>query len=391
MYNVSEIKAGLIGLIGWRQNPDAAGTQLTGLTSTVSGLYYNDQHPHLTHDNLLSIAPDYSQQYALQADRNTAYTAWLQEKTEAGILAALDAWIGLKFQNRTARNLLERETLFDAAAGCKLDTNSSKVAGLEFVPTRSRSLKVTLEKFAVQFSENCTVTVYLYQSNVQEAVQSQEVTYTGNGGAQWVTVNWELDGTGSYLLCYDQAENPTIQSVNSTRDNTHLRGGITTFPCGRFFQARAFSVSALETEGIPDLEIGNDFIVAGDTEKFFAIEDLNYTLDTNFGLNVKLNVKCDYTELILDQKDLFRTLIAKQVAMNLLREIALNPNAKINRNQANVDSRAILYEIDGDTQGRKGGIKHDFEQALNAIQFDTTGIDKVCLPCRRRGVKYTVA
>jgi hypothetical protein len=51
MYSVSEIKSGLIGLIGWRQNVDITGVQLTDLTTTTSGLYFNDEHPLLTFDN----------------------------------------------------------------------------------------------------------------------------------------------------------------------------------------------------------------------------------------------------------------------------------------------------------------------------------------------------
>jgi len=69
--------------------------------------------------------------------------------------------------------------------------------------------------------------------------------------------------------------------------------------------------------------------------------------------------------------------------------MAYNPNTRVNRHESNVKRNEILYEIDGDTQGRKGGLRYMLDKAIDEIQFDMTGIDKVCLPCRRRGVKYT--
>lgn len=103
MYTASTLKTGLIGLIGWRQNRDADGLQLQGLTSTTSGLYYNDVHPLLTFDNLLSIAPDVELLGDNASERAQAFTDWLQEKTEAGIINAVTDWLDHKLPMRTAK------------------------------------------------------------------------------------------------------------------------------------------------------------------------------------------------------------------------------------------------------------------------------------------------
>ena len=70
-----------------------------------------------------------------------------------------------------------------------------------------------------------------------------------------------------------------------------------------------------------------------------------------------ISAKCDYTDLVIDQKELFTDAFAKAVTIIALRHMAMNPNARINRNEANLDPARILYEIEGDAIGRNGGLK----------------------------------
>ena len=74
--------------------------------------------------------------------------------------------------------------------------------------------------------------------------------------------------------------------------------------------------------------------------------------------------------------------------MSLLSEIAFNANARVNRHESNVSINQILFEIQGDTQGRPGGLMATYKGILKTLQVDQTGIDDLCLPCKRKGVKY---
>ena len=406
MYNVSSLKSGLLGLVGWRQNYDPAGVQLSALTTSTSGLYFNDEHPLLNIENLLSIAPEFSKLASIPAwDSGTAYivgdlvslsgtnyratagstnqtppgtdywevydpfTLWLKEKTQAGIIRAVDAWLARKFLVNTGRNLLERKQLLEVAGNLNdKDTNDSRVAGLEITPIRSRNITAEIEAVGLQFDTTQTITVYLFSASQPAPLQSQAVTYSTAGALQWETVNWTLNGAGSYYLVVNQ-DDITGQSINGVVEHANACGGIEQLPKGKFFRASAFDV-------------------AGGVSSLWNLDNMSYTRSTNYGLNVRLNVQCDFTNLILEQKSLFATAIAKQVAIDLLREIAFNATSRVNRHEANVDTRTLLYEIDGDSQGRPGGMRKQLEEAIDAIQFDETGIDKHCLPCRRRAVKY---
>ena len=86
MYKVDEIRDGLFGLVGWRENCDIHKfTIAEDLTLSESGKYFQDEHPLLTLDNIKSVAPD-------QGDK--AFSEWLTLKTKAGIIKVIDTLYG---------------------------------------------------------------------------------------------------------------------------------------------------------------------------------------------------------------------------------------------------------------------------------------------------------
>jgi hypothetical protein len=366
MYNVSEIKAGLIGSIGWRQNADSTGTQLTEMTASETGLYFNEVHPLLTFDNIESIAPQFNLTNANQAAINAAYTAWLKQKTEASILKAVNAWTDAKMQNRTAKNLLANNLLFPHTINTTdKDQNKSEIVGIELTQKRSKSIRTKVRKIGIQLVANQTIDVMLYRNGSAFPVETQSVVYAGAGANQWVAVDWTLEGNNTYHIAYDQTDlEGTNVAINGVYEYSFNSFGALNFPTENYYKASAFSTSG-------------------------TFQQSKYTVSTNYGLNLDLDVRCDYTAFILEQKDLFKNLIWYQVGLDFLRELAFNANARVNRNEANTDYQTIIYEIDGDSQGRNTNtVSGRYDAALKAIQFDETGIDSVCLPCKRRGIRY---
>lgn len=372
MYNAETLKSDLIGLVGWRQNDDPQGWQLDDLTTSSSGLFFNSVHPMLTIDNLIAIAPEFDIIEANDAARDAAFTKWLKEKTEDGILKAVESWFNEKAELSTARNLLSRNDLFDVTGNItNLENSSGKVVGIEIEPARSRSLKAVIERIGVQFDTNQTVTIKLFKSGQLIHVENEDVIYTGNGSVEWFDVNWELEGEGVYFLAYNQ-DDILGNAINGVYDHTFQNQGIITFPTGRYYGAVAFNSSSADFTNLWDLS------------------NNQYTVSTNYGLNLQMNVQCDYTTFISEQKNLFKSLIMYEVGIMLLDEILFNPNSKVNRNESNVSHARLLYSIEGDTQGiNKLSVGARYNKALKAIQFDNYSIDKICLPCRERSVRYT--
>lgn len=401
MYNAAQIKAGFLDLIGWRPEfPGAPPQQPVGLLTSQTGLYYNDQHPLLTYANLRSIAPDFSLYTAADWDIATAYVTgdivkndgttyrataastgeeppnedyweevhwfaeWLQEKTEAGILRAVEDWIAAKFEQRSAKTLLSADRLFPhQAAGREADANEGRLAGIEIIPSASDNMVLKVHQISLTLTEAQTVTVKLYASNQAGPLQTKELTYIEGYTEQWFDLDWDLPAGPVYFIAYSQAA---------------ISGN---------------SVNGLELWDVQDLQkhkrfFASPFTADADGSSLWDAKQNRYSASTNYGVNLRLSVRCDYTRFLLTQGDVLKGLIAKSVAMGLLRELAYNPQSRVNRNESNISVTQMLYEIDGDSQGRPGGLKAQYEAELKAARFDMENIDRDCLPCRKSGVKY---
>jgi hypothetical protein len=95
----------------------------------------------------------------------------------------------------------------------------------------------------------------------------------------------------------------------------------------------------------------------------------------------------------LEQKNLFKQVVGLNVAIKFLEEMIFNQDARVNRHEANAADKSlrIAYELDGDsTSMKKSGLRYKLQHAMEAIKFDTTNVDKACLPCRKRGLTIDV-
>ena len=118
------------------------------------------------------------------------------------------------------------------------------------------------------------------------------------------------------------------------------------------------------------------------------IEMNMYTSAICYGLNVQLSVGCDITDFIIQSKYAFTHAVSLQMASYVLRELALNPNVRQNANQLNIDRETLLYEVDGNSQGRAQGIGYELKKAFEALSIDTKGMDRICLSCRNNGIRF---
>lgn len=402
--NIETIKSELLGLNGYKQSKNPNGEQLVALTTSLTGMFYNNEHPMLTLENLYSVAPDESSfvyptfdgvkvDYAVDDIVNdgsdnlyiriktdpaaqplsntefwspyTSFTWWLKEKTEAGIVQAVTDWYSRKSRLMTAKNLLSMEMpFFDGGDFDDLQDKTNKVVGQCIAPRFSGSVIMRITQVSIQMDTNQTVEVKLFRRGIKAAIKTESLLYIGDGGVQWFDVDWSLEGGAYYYVGYDESV-ILGNAINVYKSNPPTS-------CNGYY-------------GI------SSFAAISDFSEMWTESNTVYNSSTNYGINYKLDVGCDYTKFIVNQKDLFKTIIVKRVAISLLLELIHNSNSLVNRNMATVNKERLMYEIDGDTQATPGNnksLREQYEEAMNAIQFDTTGIDKVCLPCRIRSVSY---
>lgn len=441
MIRIPDIVAALQQLVGWRQSYNPIEAIDNELLQSESGLYYQDAHPLMTLNNIMAIMPDdFRFQYpewnlitpykkgrkvgykgfvwvALQDnvgqeppanDFNGDFSIdfggeywraynfvsdYLMQQTQSGIAQMVQTFLQIKGLLRETKDLLERRTFFDGAGRLtNLQQNQGKLVGFEINPVRSMGVTAKIERIGLQMTgATGTVRVYLFHSSQVNPIKVADLNFTKeNGGFQWFTMpDWYMhyisDGNnsgGSWYLVYNQNDLPQgMQAVTATKDwsrepcMTCNPGSVAGWrELTKYLLISPFKTRAYETfEEYPEL---------------WDIEDNIYTNTCNYGLNVEVTVGCDLTDFIIEQRQMFATVLQRQVTANLLRTMAMNPDVRTNRNQSNVSMQGILYELDGNPQGRETGIGYELRKGYDALDLNTRDIDRICLTCRPIGVRY---
>ena len=432
MVRANDIQDKLLHLIGWEQNYDTSDLKISdALTVSESGLYFQQIHPLLTLQNMSCIAPDFknmtfeeynteksyskgnvvdyqgTQYKALQKAQGkqpdieseywvetNLFSEWLESKTKASIQKAIARYCNEKTVEGTNKPLCESRTLFDGT-GRLVDTvkNKKNLVGFEIIPVRAKGVTTKINKICLQFTKAGEYILYLMHSSMDAPVKIIKLNKIRDNSAEWFTVDdlylpyqsEDNDAGGSWYLCYFQSELPEgSQAIRKNKDWSKE-------PCGSCSRRELLAWMAWSKY----LEIHpffvNEELINTEDESLhlWDVENNQYTYDNNYGLNLEVTVSCDITDFIIEQRMMFQDVIAKQVAVDMLREFAYNSNVRTNRHSINASRLDILYEVDGDSSSmKKSGLSYQLDMAFKAIKLSTSGIDRVCLPCRNNGIKY---
>ena len=429
MIRINDIQEGLLHLIGWSQAYDTSTLKVSdNLTISESGLYFQQAHPLLTLENIESIAPDFKNNIfttysrrdmynkgrvvnyggkhykALQPAKNkqpdieteywvetNLFSEWLEGKTKASIQKAVMRYCNEKAAQGTYKTLCENKTLFDGT-GRIADTikNRNNLVGFEIIPVRSKGVTTKINKIGLQFTEPGEYTLYLMHSSSETPVKVIKLNKTQKNSAEWFLVDdihlpyqTENDCGGSWYLCYLQSERP--QNSQAIRKNKDWGKE----PCGSCSRKEYASWAAWSKYlEVHPFYVNEETLHTQDLQLWDIAKNI-YSYDTNYGLNLDITVSCDITDFIIEQRFLFQDIILKQLAIDMLREFAYNPNVRTNRHSTNISRLDVLYEIDGDSSSmKKSGLSHQLDEAFKALELNTAGIDRVCSPCKNNGIKY---
>lgn len=439
MIRLYDIQEAFAGLVGWEQSYNPNDQIEEGLTESESGLTFQGAHPLVTLNNIRAIMPeDWDEQYPAyvpganyyEGDKvkyggglwiATAFSTgevpapgaywraysslsdFLQRLTTNGINTVVQTFLQAKQLKDETRSLVERRTFFDGAARLEATiTPKGRLVGIEIVPVRAMGVTTKIERIGLQMVGGTgKVKLYVFHSSQYLPYRELELDYTNaSGGFQWFNLAEPLylpyiwprlngddsaignDAGGAWFICYNQDELPDgMRALNVSKDwsvepcQACLGGSIEGWrQITKYMQLSPFStrVPAEWPDGPCMFDIG----------------ELNYTNTMNYGLNAEVSVGCDLTDFIISQRGMFATVLQKQVAVGVLRTIAMNPDVRVNRNQVNATRDEILYEVDGAPQGRASGLGYELQQAYKALELDTRGLDRICLSCNNHGVKY---
>ena len=428
MIRIAQIQDELLHLVGWEQSYDPQKQIDAALTESESGLTFQQAHPMVTLDNLRSIMPeDYYYQYPeykaateygkgvkvsyqnkvweSKQNHNEGNTpaedseywqvydfvsVWIERLTRSAIAKVVQQFLTQKSLLRESKTLLERRSLFDGAGRLNNTiANGQRLVGMEIVPAYSMGVTTKIERIGLQMTgATGKVTLYIFHSSERDPYKTIEFDVAkGDGSMEWKTLQdcylpYKGD-TGAWYVVYNQADLPAgMEAVNVTKDwsrepcGTCNRGSLEAWRAlTKYLQVSPFKVNALET--------------FAEYPELWDIEENTYTNTHNYGINMELSVGCDLTDFIIRERAIFANVLQKQMAADILRTLAMNPEVRVNRNQANASRENLLYEVDGNPQGRATGLGKELKDAYDALDLDTRGIDRICLTCKPTFVKYT--
>lgn len=444
MIRANTIQSALLHLIGWQQDYSAPDIKISeALTESSSGLYFQQAHPLLTLQNLSCIAPDFKSMtfpaynaevtyiegdivsydnrlYKAVKQSNSKvpgvsteywvetnlFSEWLEDKTKASVQKAINRFYTEKLVKGTAKALCENKILFDGA-GRLTDTvkNRDNLVGFEIVPIRSRGVTVKINKIGLQFTEPGEYKLYLMHSSMDGPIKVITLNKVRKNSIEWFSIDdlylpyqsADNDAGGSWYLCYFQSSLPT-NSKAIRKEKDWSKGPCSSCSRNEFVSWRAWSKYIevhpflVNKELVSCVSFSDDFNEDYAKQRPMHLWDVAnnvYTYDTNYGLNLEVSVMCDFTDFIVEQKELFTDIISKQLAVDFLREFAYNANVRTNRHSINASRVDILYELDGDSSSmKKSGLNYQLDQAFKALELNTRGVDRVCQPCNNNGIKY---
>lgn len=432
MIRVNDIQSAFINLVGWKQGYSSNNTIISdALTVSESGLYFQQAHPLITLDNISSLAPDFSNVMHAAYDKSKYYnrydvvsyntklyiallnshgvepgtlqssqywaetdqfSEWLREKTNSSIINAIVRFCTEKNVNG-APMLCENKTLFEGndVVSTPVD-NSNKLVGFELVSARAKGVTLKINKIGLSFTEPGAYTLYLMHTSSSNPIKEIKLVKSKYRSTEWFSqtdlflpyVSDSTNAGGSWYLAYKQSELP--QNSKAINKDFNFKSG----PCQSCSRSQTLNWSAWSKylEVHPFSIDENDANVAAEMS-MWNTDDNQYDYSMTHGINLDVSVACDITDFIIENRTIFQSIIWKQLAIDMLRELAYNPSVRTNRNSLNISKMELLYEIDGDsTSLKKSGLKHEIDQLYKALKLSTDGIDRICMPCKNGGIKY---
>jgi hypothetical protein len=425
MFDILTVQSALSGLIGWR---DSENTELPALTAalkaTSSGLYFNDAHPLVTIENIDAAGPNYDgvanatwavgTTYGLSAvvryngvtyislaaantgNTPSTATAWwkaqlnnyISQLTNTAIINMVQRVINDKQLVGASKALLDDIKLFDGdGRSSSLIVAQSRFVGFEIKVKNYEGLIASIGRIGAQFTEaQAGLILYLFHSSQQTAVATYTMVTTAANSMQWLTptgfdMNFckfsKNDAGGAWYIGYFE-DSMTGQAINRDIDmisspcGTCLKDAYNYFSWemrNRFFQMQPveFENKWLNGTSLPDMD------------------GVAYVSSKNWGLNLSITAHCDLTDFFVDNKAKFTRALWKQLAYDVIRQIAFS--TRMDGITQTLRSDAYI-ELKGDpTRPYKSGLEHELTKEYEALNISVADLNSPCMGKRNKGIK----
>jgi hypothetical protein len=432
MYDVTRIKTAFQGLVGHRQPSDPDIPQISSLlTASDTGLYFQDSYPFLSietmdacldnfdtlafatysaigayviGDKVLYNSRAYVSLSGTVGTPNTGNTPsatsayWrlqfeqeLLNITNQAALTVIEEWLTVKKMNNSIKALYDSVMIFDGAGRIpNTIIREGRFVGFRLTPQRQAGIAVRLNFVGFQFTQNQNFNLYIFHSSKSTPLYTiPVVTTAGANNFQWISVDkllpyYNLDQTtvanqtdsGCYFVGYFE-DDITGQAVNKDYDfskvpcltcNKDMHNVWSQNLYNKYAKVEPITVNASDLSGT----------------SMFDIEKVGFVWNSNFGMNLKIDVCCDITDFLITEKRRFKMALLKQVVIRMANQVLYT-----NRQNAITEQqrRQVLLDLKGIAESNFFGIESEYKRELEMIDMDFSDFDSPCFKKKNAGIK----
>lgn len=306
----------------------------------------------------------------------TATDDYLLRRQAQAISEVLDECFDEKKTKQLVKTVMKEISLFLGRGNVnEKELNRGKFVGLRVKLADSRGLVTLINKIGTQFSAAATFNIYVYHSSRVAPIATVEIVHGTANDFQWTVPESELsirffsqtdDAGGEFYIGYYQDDLGIAQAIKKEYDwingacgtcnseNTNLYK-----QWSSFISIDPFEVESGHLNGtnLPDLDYAG------------------YNYSTNYGLNLNLSVQCDLTAFIKQHEKVLSRAVALKWGLLHLNDIVYTIRGNKISERTTQLAKMELDPAKGDS------VFNQYKQAIKAMSFDFSTLDKVCLPC----------
>ena len=328
------IKTALYGGVGFRQSLQTEYLQPDEYNAaSISGLYFDDASGFCTVENIYDVQP--------KAQINsTEFNTILTNLQKSAILDVCNKVVEKEDSLLWESNLFPYQKIFKN----KINT-SNRFVGFEINPMNFKDTIGKVSFIELCFDTDITLPIYLYNSNSKTEIYKEEIDCKADESTilqlDWFIENTDLFKGGKYYLGYYESDLNGAQAYKKDYEDGNLMIE------NMLYQIYPISLTP--------------------TVDFIDIETKVYQSET-FGINFGLSVYKDYTEKIVNSKELFWTAIQLMMCEKVLNMIKYTTRSSF-KERLNKD---FVDQINFDLYGNKNlgieGIEGKLESELKSLK-----------------------
>lgn len=393
------------GLIGFEQPYNADIEIDPDMEASTSGLYVTGLHPLLTYENILAIAEHFerttvrawssSANYkvgdvvknvtlfrAIQSGTNhptsesdywkptTLLSAYLRRVYDQSANKLVNAMFVEKKLHEVAKTLLASVSLFEGVGNISgRITKNNRLVGLR-ISMQHADIVAALTHIGLQIdTPQNPVKVYLYHSSTLEPIHTFELDHTKSISFQWHAVEQSLTETaGHYYLVYKESE----LTGSAVKKDINFHGKTSCGTC-----SEAVINSRLYNQWGKFVAIQPFYVNGYEGTNLWDEDQEMYVDNTNWGMNLKMSVRCDVSDTICTNRNILTGALAQQLTVDLLSEMAFS----LRDNQKKERIAQLAVNALDNSENHEHGEAKKLRNAIKALSFDFSNMSPACLPC----------